>query len=98
MFGVAFFFEDSQQGAHSGITGGVWQRLVNFGGGGVTPGVKNIHDLAFAAAEVLIVRHANKLAPSIVMSQALNVKNLAPPLIFVSCALRFSRKTVAFPP
>jgi hypothetical protein len=76
--GVALLFEDAQQGAHRRVAGRVGQQLVDFSGGGVAAGVKDVHDLAFAAAEMLIVRHAKKLASQVPARQALNVKILAP--------------------
>ena len=54
---VAFFLENPEERADGGIT---WRRGEggeDFGSGGLTPGMENIHDLAFAAAEMVIGIH-----------------------------------------
>lgn len=49
---MSLFFEHAEFGADRGISGGVGEGLVDFGGAGALAAVKDIHDLAFAAAEV----------------------------------------------
>ncbi len=98
MPGMALLFENSQQRAHGRVAGRVGQELMDFGGGGAAAGVKDVHDLAFAAAEALIVCHAKKLACDGAARQAFNVKILASrrPFLFSLFRIAIWRQDFSF--
>jgi hypothetical protein len=50
---MPFFLEDAEQSAHGGVTGGMGNGGADLGGGGFAGGVDGIHDLAFAAGELM---------------------------------------------
>src|SRR5256885_10171608 len=54
MPGVTLLFQYPEQRPNGGIAGRVRQRGENFSRRGLAPGVKNIHDLALPAAELVI--------------------------------------------
>jgi len=54
---VAFFLKDTEKGTDGRITRRCGKGGEDFGSGGLTPGMENIHDLAFAAAEMVIGIH-----------------------------------------
>jgi hypothetical protein len=51
MLDVAFVLEDFDQGTDGGVAGRVREGGQDFGGGGAATLVKDVHDLALAAAE-----------------------------------------------
>jgi len=54
---VALYLKDTEKGTDRRITRRRGEGGEDFGSGGLTPGMENIHDLAFAAAEVVIGSH-----------------------------------------
>ena len=57
---VAFFLENSQHGAHGRVARGIGQRRLNLGRGAPALGIKDVDNLPFAPAELVMRRRLHK--------------------------------------